>query len=426
MRAPQSTRVALAGFAAFAVLAIAPGSAAAGRARIELPTPADAFDPRTPLIVPRAGEVDVSKLPGPVTDTEIARLSLGPTGALVGVSVDQTLHMKGVGDFNVVLPGPATHVVGPADQATQPGLRRGTILYQGFVPGTKTLRATATLDPAFEQFRVPLRTSVHLVQEGREVRPPVNGPVEIRIEISNNTERIVPASEGTARPADLADLLESLRADLAAGRAPVAGFRGVPKTLAATSEVNRNRLAVQVPFSVEGSVRFGEGSIVGLRVLGPGVVAPSAPGATFQALVPSAAFPDGTCVIRIAGTARSLLAPRLDINAAPALPDPSRLAPPSGATWRSSLARAGGEASRAALSLAETTMWQVLRLPEFRAYLGNPGVGPASTDYRFATAAALVPHAVAGPERLKVGALILTLFAAVLAIGNAAMLWTRS
>ena len=426
MRAPQSVRAALAGFAAFGLLALGSAASAAGPARIKLPTPGDVVANLTPLIVPRAGEVDVSTLPGPVSDTELAHIALAPDGSLAGVSVDQTLTMRGVGDFNVVLPGPATHVVGPADQATQPGLRRGTILYAGFVPGNKVLRATATLDPAFERFRVPLNVSVLLYQGDREVRPPVNGPVEIRIEISNNTSRILPLSDGIARASDLARLLDSLRRELSAGRAPLAGLRGVPSTLESSSSVRTHRASVQVPFNVSGSIRFAAGSIAGLRVIGPAVAVPAAPGAALRALLPSPAFPGGRCVIRLQGTARALAMPRLEIRAAAALPDPLQLAPPGGSTWSATLARGSEKSSRSALSLAEATMWQVLRLPEFRAYLGNPGTGPSSTDYVYATAAVAGHRVEAGPERLRAGALVLTLIALALAIGNAAMLWTRS
>lgn len=427
MRPPQSVRALPAGLALFVVLSVGWGAGAAEPARIELPTPADALAPSTPLIVPREGETDVSKLPGPVSDSETAHISLGPDGALVGVSVDQTLTMSGVGDFNVVLPGPATHVVGPADQATQPGLRRGTILYAGFVPGNKILRATATLDPAFERFRVPVLVSVLFYQDGKEVRPPVSGPVEIRIEITNNTERIVPMTDGAARRGDLARLLDSLHDELVAGRAPIAGERGVPRTLVATSPGRPIRAAVKVPFAVGGSVRFLSGSIGGLRVLGPAVAAPGAPGAAFRALLPSTTFPGGTCVIRMQGTARGLGAPRLELRATPALPDPGQVAPAGAGTWTAALGRGSERSARASLSLAQATMWQVLRLPEFRAYLGNPGKGPSTTDYVYSTTTVSpIPSGVDEPERLRAGALALTLIAAALAIGNAAMLWTRS
>lgn len=425
MSAPQSTRFLLAGIVVVAVLAGFEAPAAAPR-RIELPTPSDAAGPKTPLIIPRAGEVDVSTVPGPVNDEEAVRVSLGPGGTVAGVTVSQTLTLRGVGDFNVVLPGPALHVVGPAEQATQPGLRRGTILWQGFVPGSRTLRATATLDPAFELFRVPLLVSVRFLQGGREVKPPVTGPVEIQVAISNNTSRLVPISDGVPRASELADLLDALRGELGAGRAPVAGNRGVPTSLASTSAVAVRRVEVKVPFRVAGSIAFESGSIARLRVAGPGVPTSSGLGAAFRTVLPSTVFRDGVAVVRLFGEALRLGPPHLEMSADGALPEAAQLEPKGSATWTRALARAGREELREALELAQTTMWQTLRLAEFEAYLGNPGTGTSSTRYEYASARAVARAAV--PERggVKTGAIVLTLLAATLAIRNAAVLWARS
>jgi hypothetical protein len=424
--APQSRRFALAGLVALAAVALAPDAWAVGSSRIELPTPADAAGPKTPLIVPRAGEVDVSTLPGPVDDEEVTRIALGPNGAVAGVTVSQTLTLRGVGDFNVVLPGPALHVVGPAEQATQPGLRRGTILWQGFVPGSRTLRSTATLDPAFERFRVPLLVSVRFLQDGREVKPPVTGPVEIQIAVSNNTSRLVPIADGTPRAAELADLLEALRAELRAGRAPVAGKGEVPTSLASTSEVALRRVAVKVPFRVAGSIAFESGSIAGLRVAGPGMPTSSGRGAAFRAVLPSTVFRDGVAVVRLVGEALRLGPPHLEMSADNALPEPAQLAPPGEATWARALVGAGRAELRGPLEIAQTTMWQALRLAEFEAYLGNPGSGSSSTRYEYVSASAVARPTPVQRGGVKVGAVVLVLVAAALAIRNAAVLWARS
>ena len=425
MGAPQSLRLVLTGIAAVAVAGgLMPASAAP--ARIKLPTPADAVSPTTPLIAPRAGEVDVSKVPGQVDDSELARVSLGPDGSVVGVSVAQILTFRGIGDFNVVLPGPALHVVGPADQATQPGLRRRTILYQGFVPGNKVLRSTAILDPGFERFRVPLLVSVRFLQEGREVKPPVTGPVEVQFTIANNTSRLVPVSVGTPRAGELAGLLDGLRAQLRAGRTPVAGRRGVPASLASTSAVEVERIPVMVPFSLGGSLSFPWGSIDGLRVAGPAEVAASGNAATFRALVPSAAYSNGTVVVRLSGDATKLGAPHVELSAQSVMPEPAQLDPPGAATWERALRGASSAERRTLLALAERTMWQTLRLPEFEAYLGNPGKGTSSTRYEYVSARPTARRAPPREEGLRHGALLLTLLAAALAIRNAAVLWTRS
>lgn len=392
--------------------------------RIELPTPADASGPGTSLIVPRAGEVDVSTVPGPVTDSETARISLAPDGSVVGVAVTQTLTLTGVGDFNVVLPGPALHVVGPASQATQPGLRRGTILYQGFVPGTKRLVATATLDPALERFRVPLTVSLKVRQNGREVRTLVSGPVEIVATISNNTSRLVPVRDGVPPPGELASLLEALRDELRAGRAPIAGKRGMPASLASTSAVHLRRVPVTVPFALDGSIAFSSGTLSGIRVAGPGT--PAASQAAFRATLPSAEFPDGTAVVTVTGEASRMGTPVLSMSALPTLPDAAELAPPRGSTWSSFLARADRDARRRALELAQTTMWRALRLPEFRAYLGNPGTGPSSTEYLYLPAPVAARRPQAPEQGVKAGAVVLALIAAALVVRNATVLWSRS
>jgi hypothetical protein len=423
--AKQSTRFALAAAAALAVVGLGSGVPAAVSERIRMPTPAEAAGPRAPLIVPRAGEVDVSVAPGQVADSEVARVSLGPDGAVTGVAVTQTLTMSGVGDFNVVLPGPALHVVGPPDQATQPGLRRGTILYQGFVPGSKTLVATATLDPAFERFRVPVIVSVRYLQDGREVKPPVTGPVEIMIGIANNSSRLVPVRLGSARAGDVASLLDALRAELKAGRVPVAGTRGVPASLSSSTAVEVVRPPVTVPFAVSGAIGFSSGSIARLRVAAPGIPTSGA-GAAFRAVVPSARFPNGKVLIRMVGEAFRLGTPLLEMSVASMLPEPSQLDPPGGGTWSRALARADAAEVRDALALGQTTMWQALRRAEFDAYLGNPGTGPSRTRYEYVMGP--VARRAAPQERAGVrpGAVVLALVAAALAIANALVLRSRS
>jgi hypothetical protein len=257
------------------------------------------------------------------------------------------------------------------------------------------------------------------------VSPPVNGPVEVRVEISNNTDRIVPLNAGSPAASDLADLLEALRRELRARRAPIAGRWGVARTLASSRPTSIERASLQVPFHVEGTVSFAQGSIAGMRVAGLGSLQSSSSTVAFDATVPSSAFPHGTAVIDIAGTATNLGSPRLSMRGSGVLPEASQLAPQGADTWRAALARGGAKAGPA-LALAERTMWQVLRLRELNAYLGNPGTGPATTSYAFTTARVAAPRAIVAPEHLKAGALALTLLAAALAITMGALVRSRS
>jgi len=432
-------RISAAGLGAVALLALAaaPGVTAA---RIDLPTPADLTSPELPILQPRPGETETTTVPGPVSDDEKVHIGLDPTGALASVMIDQTLTLHGTGDFDIIMPGPATRVVGPADQAVQPGLRRGEILWNGFSPGVKTLRSTVTMDPTFEKFHLPLAFSVRFLQNGRQVQLPVSGPVRIEISISNETGRQIVMKDAVPGASDLADLLESLRREIGSGRRPIAGRRGVPRSVAATSSVGTRSEQVFVPIRVGGTISFPEGTISVSDVSGatqmPGMVLPTGAGGTqppgpavtafrFDALLPSARA-GGAVTITLDGSGSGLGAPRFDVHAAGALPDARSLDPGPTGSWRKALAGSPSDTQRYSLMFAQKTMWQVLLLSEVDAHLGNPGKGPSRTTFYFTSEKVSASPRVAPVERLKPEALALVLVAAALAIGNAALLWTRS
>jgi hypothetical protein len=172
-------------------------------------------------------------------------------------------------------------------------------------------------------------------------------------------------------------------------------------------------------------LRFGSGSIDGLRLVGPIQVASGRNATTFKALIPSKAFPSGTVVLRLSGEAVKLGAPRIELSAHPVMPEATELDAPGG-SWSRVLKGASGQERRAVVALAQRTMWQTLRLPEFEAYLGNPGKGASSTRYEYVSARPTARRTTPREEGLKTGALLLTLLAAALVIRNAAVLWARS
>jgi hypothetical protein len=412
---------------ALAALSLTAVPVPAAPSRIRLPSPRDLLSPSAVILIPRSGETETSKLPGPVADDETVRVGLGPDGAVSGIVVDQTLTIHGTGDFDLVMPGPATHIVGPPDQATQPGLRRGEILWNGFSPGLKTLRSTVTLDPTFEQFRIPLAVSVRFRRGGRTVKPPVTGPVEIEIRISNTTARLIQTPDAASAPNELAGLLDALHREVSRRRRPVAGRRGVPSSLTATSSVATRTESVQIPMVAGGIIAFPSGRLTGARVDGASLDAgPGAPAVRFSLLLPSALQTTGTHLIRLRGTAEALGAPRFDIRAVAATTDPALLAPPNGETWQHALSGLDPRGLRETLVRAETAMWQALLLPQLDAYLGNPGTGPSQTVYEITSASAAPPPVRVRPARLHAGGLALALAAAALAIGNAALLWSKS
>ncbi len=78
----------------------------------------------------------------------------------MSVGVVQRLTLHGLGDYTFAVPGPVTDVVAAPGSASEPGLRRGSIIWSGFSPGTKVLAARATLRLAEAARALPLRVTL--------------------------------------------------------------------------------------------------------------------------------------------------------------------------------------------------------------------------------------------------------------------------
>jgi hypothetical protein len=203
-----------------------------------VPGPPPARSDPIALLGPDANGDLPSRAPGPVDDDEVVRVGLGPDGSVQSVQVDQRLVIHGVGDFDLKVMGPATDVTAPPEQSPQPGLRIGTVIWQGFSAGRKELVSTVTLRPDDERDRLPL-----------EVR--VDGPGAT---IVNRTAVPIPLASGATDRAALAALSQAVSAKLAAGQAPVPGADGIPATLPARAAAGTERRPVGVPMHVTGAV----------------------------------------------------------------------------------------------------------------------------------------------------------------------------
>ena len=357
------------------LLSVAPaaGSVADGGS-IPLPTPGQRANlPANPteLLGPDRPNEIVNRAPGPIDDTEHVRVGLAADGSVVSVVVVQQLKLSGTGDFSLKIPGPALDVTSPPDAANKAGLRRGSVVWEGFSGGNKTLEATVTLDPAVEQFKLPLGVSV----AGGQTR------------ISNRSALPVPVADGDADPVSLGRLVEQVRNGLSSGGRPLAGSGGVPGSLPARSSVSTAAVDVAAPFRLVGEVR-----------------PPGAAPVPFDALVPGPAAPDGVLVVPAAGV--------VTCSATPASPDPSSLS---------------GVSGRAALRAVEVALWQVLRAGDVSAYLGNPVIGGSSTTtYTYETARAPALVRVSPPLKVKPFAIIVAVLAAVAVLSLGAALWARS
>lgn len=338
-----------------------------------------------------------NRTPGPIDAREVVHVGVGPNGDVRSVVVDQDLTVHGVGDFTLKFPGPARDVTGPPDATVQPGLRRGSVIWEGFSAGTKPLDATVTLDPALETLRLPLQLSITTAAGG----------VGLRVtNVSASTEPFVAATPDRAA---LATLLDQLRAAVVAGQLPVAGAGGFPLTLPATgSAVRTDSRRVITPFRVRGTVTAGAAS------------------AAVDALVPGPNAPDGVLVVHVQGSADASPTPRVSLTAHASAPDPSSLTPPASApTWRDALAHASPQEVASAFHAAQAVLWQDV-LATNSPYLGNPQPGSSDTTFLLATVRAGSRARAPRNDHLDAGALALVLVAAAGVVATGTVVWARS
>jgi len=148
--------------------------AAADDRGLTLPAPVREVDPlATKQLQLRPDRLLKSQVPGKAVDHEDVRVALGPTGAPAAVTDTQQLVIRGAGNYIVRELGPAREAVGLGD-TVPPVLELGTVVWQGFSPGTRALSARLTLDPGIEAARLPL--SVRFDFKDNDGRPARLGP----------------------------------------------------------------------------------------------------------------------------------------------------------------------------------------------------------------------------------------------------------
>ena len=178
-----------------------PASAAVGQERtVRLPTELDAmaftpwaqtllFDQWNPSNTPSsaANRGIETQLPGPVADQEQVNVGLHTDGSISQVVVSQRLILSGLGDFQFRVPGPARDVSALPGSATNPGLRKGSVLWQGFSSGREVLAAEVDLMPNLERDRLPLEFGIDMSVDGQTLEPgkKKSGPFQLNLRVSN-------------------------------------------------------------------------------------------------------------------------------------------------------------------------------------------------------------------------------------------------
>jgi hypothetical protein len=260
-----------------------------------------------------------------VTATTRVDTLLDRDGKPFSVVATQRLDVRVKGDYFFTIGAPLLDVEAAPGSESTPGLRAASILWTGFDPGRRTLAARATLDPSVAP-SLPLRVEV----------------ADDRTTLVNTTAIDAAGYTADAARAPLVAYLTRLRADLAAGRPPLAG------AATATSKPTSTRLRVGVPLLVSGTVA----------------------GRTVHATVRDRLVVPATGAVRLT------------------------VEPDTRARF-GDLTRLSG---RALLELATSASLQAARARQYEAFLGNPDpAGHSDTTYVYRTAARPVPPVTAEP-----------------------------
>jgi hypothetical protein len=408
---------------------VAPAMAGTETTRVKLPTETDAIAVAVNIerILNGARGVE-TRLPGPVTDTERVRVGFDLDGSPVEVVDEQRLELSGVGDFEFKIPGPASDVTALPGSESEPGLRRGSVLWQGFCAGTKALGARLDLIPGQEDVRLPVSVHLSMTVDGTPLEPgkTVSGELRLVLTVTNNSVVPIQVVDGAVDPARGAAVLDAIRAVLRSGRRPVPGSYGVPASVGLSQTAFRTA-QLDAPARVRGSIQIPGRSVVDERV-SPGVRV-RGDTATFDAVVGGG----GPLVRRISLTARvrDLRLPRISLSVVPTPPPAGTLAPPAGRTWNAAVRNdPGAMDAQRMVRLMFDTMWRVARLRQFDAYLGNPDpTGAAQTTYRYVLAPPPQGLVTGRPPAPSSGGPVGTAAAAavlVLLLLGAVVAWSRS
>jgi hypothetical protein len=137
-------------------LALAAPAAAAHDA--PLPSPLSPLSPTPPL--GGGATSSAESVRHRVSAATRVHVSILPSGTPFAVTADQTLFVSVKGDYYFTIGAPLLDVEALPGSGATPGLRTGSIIWEGFNPSRRTLKARAMLDPAQARSALPLRIDV--------------------------------------------------------------------------------------------------------------------------------------------------------------------------------------------------------------------------------------------------------------------------
>jgi len=395
-----ATRSRLVALSVVAAAGVVCGGAAA--TPVPLPSVLVLLTPVPPFASPGgAVETEGGAIRFPVDSDQRVTVAMDESGRPFSVRVRQRLVLRRAGDYSFVIGGPVEDVRAAPASESEPGLRRGAVLWAGFSPGRKVLAADVVLRASEARALLPLR--VHVERAGDV----------LRVRLENATAVTVTTLDGAVRAADAAAALDALRrrGDGPRARPVVVELLGLPTS---------TRTRVAAPLHVRGEIRFPTRALRGASVRGGSL------------------HGDAVRVDVVLGD-ESLLQHEVVVRGAEAVPNVSLVAtpqspvrslePPVGGSWREA-ARRRRLSAHTLLARAVTARLAAARARQYKTFLAGPDqLGPRTATYRYVTAARPPRATQPSTRRGDDGSAVTTLLAAALALAGAAalvVLWAHS
>jgi hypothetical protein len=314
---------------------------------------------------------------GRLASTQAVTVTIDRSGRVTRVvDVDRILVGR-KGDYSFAVNGPIEDVRTAPGSESEPGLRTGTVVWQGFSPGHRLLAAAVTLKTDAAVRALPLR-----------------------IELSGSTLRFVNTTSASAQTNDAATPAAQVARALDGSRAALA--RNVPVSAAVVRALGPIQTVLIRGFAP-------------LRVTGVAEL----PGGKRKRIF--AAVDRRPSEVKLPGAPRSL-------DLAVTIPAPAAvLAAPGGGRW-ADLARSGSlHDGRALTRAANERLLAAALAGQFREFLENPDPsGPTRTSYRYvlpeAAKAAVVRTEGGGSPWLAVSIAVV----AALALVGGIVFWAHS
>ncbi len=385
---------------AFAALA-APVAALAETQQVLLPGPTPYPTVSPPLVTVAAPPWATLTFKIHASSEQRVNVGTGAGGRPVALRVLQRLRLTGTGDYLIVVSAPVLDVrPGPGSQS-QPGLRRGQILWSGFSSSHKLLAADATLRRGPAEQYLPLRLEAR--REGDRYT--------LTVENATRTPQV--AFQGAASAPELAKLLDRTRKESLAHVRLTSEYVTIDGLVSQRPE----KAQIVAPLRVGGELRF-----------------PSAPssarGGTVHGRTVSFAvvLGDGRPLVHRVEVSGGGGDPRLHVEARPTSLVHA-LVPPGARRWAEAQRRRPLPAKTLLKRLLDARM-DLVRSDQYQSFLSNPDPqGRNRTVYVYESAAS----ARAAPSSRSAssgggGALMLLLAVggSVLAAGAAVVAWAHS